>query len=193
VESNENPNRLNEFRHVDWSIHYARIGEFIVEYEKITQSLRFSYNCMLQRDGLKTWKLGELLLYIESVGPKHLALCLESATKILHPKEDDLIAEARAIRLKVDSLAKTRNEIAHGNWSLGPEVVIISDQESIPQKMGIKRKLSQDGIAITELPTLDGLSDEIANARSVVARIRQFEVALTMLEHQERTSTKDGE
>ncbi len=66
--------KLHRQADVDWSKHYAAIGEFVVTFEKIPTGLRFHYGCIAQNDGLKTWELTANLLNIPSIGPEALAI-----------------------------------------------------------------------------------------------------------------------
>ena len=128
---------------VDWSENYQLIGEFITEFEKITTSLRFLYNCILQQKGLSVWKLGEFILHIETIGPHHLSRSLCAAMMVLYPKEAQLLTDVDAIHKETASLAEKRNEIAHGEWHIGTEMGFVSDTPVLPDNLGIKRKVSK--------------------------------------------------
>ncbi len=163
-----------------------RIGEFIVEFEKISTNLRFFYNCLLQYKGLDSWKLGSFLLNIETIGPSHLSLCLCAAIKTLFPKADQLNKEAVQINKETQDISKVRNEIAHGEWALGPEIVIVADKPELPQKMGIKRKNTKAGERVVELPTLDELSETIERTRALVKRITDLRVQFMLHAHKNK-------
>lgn len=164
---------------IDWTAHYRAIGEFIAEYEKISVYLRFTYGCLMQSCGLREWRLSHFILHIEAISPHHLTICLHAAIKHILPDRPDLISLADNVHKEVVSIEKKRNEIAHGEWHIGPEAVIISSESRIPQNMGFKRKITKDGEKVENLPTLDEFSSLIGRVRIVVADIKRLMAELT--------------
>ena len=168
---------------VDWSEHYKLIGEFVAEFEKITAGLRFQYSCILQSNGLRSWPLGEFILNIESIGPAHLSRALCAACRHLFPQEAQLVKDEDAINKETVYIAERRNEIAHGEWHIGPEVVIVSDTPALPEKMGIKRKVSKEGMKVEQLPAAQAFRDLIERTRKLVIDIRNIGAKIIILEH----------
>ena len=170
---------------VDWSEPYKLIGEFVSEFEKVTTQLRFAYNCLLQSNGLRRWDLGALILHIPSIGPRDLAVCFHGALKLCFPEEADLLKRANAIVSGVGKLVEMRNEIAHGEWHIGPEFTIVSDQPELPERMGIKRKISKDSVKVVELPTVTGFRQHIQLARDLVRAIQGVDGEARMIERRQ--------
>lgn len=150
------PPNLYRLADIDWSDHYAAIGEFVVAFEKISTALRFQYACLMQLDGLRTWALSASLLNIPSIGPEQLAIAFCAAVGQL---SDDRGVKARADRIvrETKELAELRNQIVHGEWRIGSNVVIISETPDLPARQGIKRKPSKTGERVTEQPTREEL------------------------------------
>jgi hypothetical protein len=184
---------LHRISEVDWSQHYQLIGEFMAEFEKITTDLRFVYS-ILQSRGLKVWQLGELILHIDAIGPRHLSLALCAAVRIMFPDDPQpvggpreqarlqLRADVDAINTETGELVNMRNKIAHGEWHIGPEVVIVSDTPGLPENMGIKRKLSKGGMTIEKLPTVTDFKSKIARVRTLVGNIKGVHARILSLE-----------
>ncbi|RWP64943.1 hypothetical protein [Mesorhizobium sp.] len=160
---------MAEMRDIDWSEHYLAIGTFVVEFEKIATRLRFCYNCVLQTQGLKVWDLGANLLSIVTISPESLAVAYGSAMKILS-NDTELGTLTDDIYKCTKVLAERRNEIVHGEWRIGPEMVIVGADE-LPSRVGIKRKSTRAGQRVTQLATIDEISQHIAEARAVVRMI----------------------
>jgi hypothetical protein len=150
------PPKLYRLADTDWSDHYAAIGEFVVSFEKISTALRFQYACVMQLDGLQTWALATNLLNIPSIGPEALAVAFRAAVTQV---TDDQDVRARADRIvkEAKELAELRNQIVHGEWLIGANVVVISDTPELPARQGIKRKPSKTGEKVTEQPTAEEL------------------------------------
>ncbi len=185
--SRQEGSSLYHIDEVDWSEPYKLIGEFVAEFEKVTTHLRFAYNCLLQSNGLKRWDLGYLLLHIPSVGPRDLAVCLQGAYTICFPNEADLLKKANAIVSGAEKLVKIRNEIAHGEWLIGPEFAIVSDKPELPERMGIKRKISKDGMKVAELPTVTEFRQRIQLARDLAQAVKDVDGEARMIEHRQST------
>ena len=95
--------------------------------------------------------------------------------RLLFPQEKQLLKDVHAINKETTSLAEKRNEIAHGEWHVGPEVVIISDTPALPERMGTKRKVSKTGMKIEALPTTSEFKNHIANARTLVEKVKNIQ------------------
>ena len=169
-----------EIREIDWSSAYSAIGEFVVEFEKIPKELRFFYNVILQQNGLKNWKLGSFLLHIETIGPIHLSLAVRAAIFTLHPDCKELIEKADLVHKKTVELTKLRNEIAHGEWGIGPEVIYFTDSPKVPEQIGYKRKISKNGEIRRDLPTVAELHEASKNVRELVRAINDIKVATVL-------------
>ncbi len=174
---------LYQISEVDWSEHYKLLGEFVSEFEKITSGLRFLYGCILQSNGLRSWLLGEFVLHIESIGPAHLSRSVAAACRHLFPNEVQLAKDADVINTETQKIAEKRNEIAHGEWHIGPEVHIISDTPTLPDKMGIKRKVTSKGMKVEELPAAPDFRSLIERTRNLVTSIKELDTKLVMLEY----------
>jgi hypothetical protein len=192
---------LHRISDVDWSQHYQLIGEFVAEFEKISTQLRFVYSCILQSRGLKMWQLGEFILYIDAIGPRHLSTALRAAVTVMFPADEPLpasgqakqtprelarlrlLAEVDTINKETGDLVEMRNKIAHGEWHIGPEMVIVSDKPELPDSMGIKRKVSKNGMKIENLSTESEFKSQIAAVRTLVERIKSTHTQIVMLEN----------
>jgi hypothetical protein len=192
---------LHRISEVDWSQHYQLIGEFVAEFEKISTQLRFIYSCILQSRGLKMWQLGEFILHIDAIGPRHLSLALSAAVTVMFPAGEptpasgqasqtprelarlQLLADVNAINKQTGEAVEMRNKIAHGEWHIGPEVVLVSDKPELPEKMGIKRKLSKSGMSIEKLPGASDFKSKIAMVRTLVEQINSVYTQIVMLDN----------
>lgn len=192
---------LYRISEVDWSRHYQLIGEFMAEFEKVTTNLRFLYSSILQLRGLKVWQLGEFILHIDTIGPRHLSVALCAAVTIMFPDEPprlvseqagptpreqarlQLLADVSAINTETGHLAEMRNKIAHGEWHIGQEIVIVSDAPELPENMGIKRKVSKGGMTIEKLPTVSDFKSRIARVKTLAGNIKGIHSRILSLEH----------
>lgn len=163
--------KLHRISDVDWTDHYRAIGAFVVAFEKISTALRFQYGCVMQLDGLQTRTLGANLLNIPSIGPEALAIAYCAAVSQI---ADDASLQKRAdqVQRETKALAELRNQIVHGEWMIGPEVVIISDTPEVPARRGIKRKIGKSGETVTEQPTVPELNDLAARCDAVRKEIQ---------------------
>jgi hypothetical protein len=165
--------KLHRISDVDGTDHYRAIGAFVVAFEKISTALRFQYGCLMQIDGLRTWTLGANLLNIPSIGPEALAIAYCAAVSQvaddagLRKRADHVLRETKA-------LAELRNQIVHGEWMIGPEVVIISDAPEVPARQGIKRKTGKSGETVTEQPTVPELNDLTARCDAVRKEVQEI-------------------
>ena len=159
---------------VDWSARYSALGEFVAEFEKIATGLRFTYASIMQLDGLNTWNLSKYILFIETIGPKHLSFAVSAATHELFPSSSALLEEANEIHKETTFLVERRNEIAHGEWHIGPEVVVVADNPEIPEVMEVKRKITKTGEKVIPLPTIQQMNDCTERTRNLVNRSREL-------------------
>jgi hypothetical protein len=172
------------YRHgdLDWSDHYRLIGEFVVTFEQVVTWLRHQYFCLMQGEGLRVWELGTAVLNLPGVGPRDLAVIFCAGVHRLSVDES-LHQRASVIVKAVGDLSEKRNEIVHGEWYVGPEVVILSDEEKLPDRHGIKRKSSKQGEKIVEQPTLKELESLVAHARSLRAEIQDIGMRVVVERH----------
>ncbi|UDL87302.1 hypothetical protein LGH82_19125 [Mesorhizobium sp. PAMC28654] len=170
---------MAEFRDVDWSEHYRFVGTFVVEFEKIPTKLRYFYSCILQLQGLKVWELGANVLSIVTISPESLAIAYGSALKLL-TDDKNVKGLVDDICKRTKTLAERRNEIVHGEWRIGPEMVIVGT-DKLPDRFGIKRKPTKDGQRVTDLPTINELSGLVDEARAIAQMIERAFIALVMI------------
>lgn len=163
----------HEHRNIDWTNHYAAIGKFVVEFERLTSKLRFTNNAVLQLDGLKHWQLSANILNSEQLGPRNFALCLRAAIHCLYPDKEGLLREADAIIKGTTEIVELRNKIAHGDWVIGEDVVVISDTPELSSISGFKIKTSKEGSSVTKISLEDVklASDSAAELRERVSKL----------------------
>lgn len=181
--SSEGDEALKAYRDIDWTNLYTLLGMFMVEFEKACAALRFSYGSILQQEGLRTSSLGSNLLNIPQIGPGHLAVAYCAAIQQVS-QDDGLKQRAKALVKSCTRLAEIRNEVLHGEWMVGPEVVIVSSALELPKRHGVKRKAGKEGEIVTELPTLDELGEHVREAVRLRVEIQSISVA--NLEHHVR-------
>jgi len=101
----------------------------------------------------------------------------------MHPKEAGLHSQAGEIHKETGFLAEQRNQIAHGEWHLGPEATIVSETPTLPDRMGIKRQITKAGIRIAELPSASEFEALVARTRMLVQKIKAIHGELVTLQY----------
>jgi hypothetical protein len=185
------------YRHegLDYTPIYIALGMFAVEFEKISTALRHAYSTLMKIDGLRTWGLGTNLLNLPQLGPAILAQAFCAG---VHQVSADAEFKSRASKLVTacQKLAEERNDVLHGEWMIGSEVVVISHSSSPPAPHGIKRKTSKEGEKVRELPEVSKLEDLVSRSRDLQKEIREISAGLLVAHfkaHPERYTAQDGE
>ncbi len=178
---------IYEISDVDWTHHYAEIGRFIVEFEKISHDLRFNYACLMQLDGLIHIELAHALLNVPSIGPEMLAICYSAAAHVLSTDKEALIWASDIVK-RVKSLAELRNQVVHGRWIIGPEVIIVSDTAELPKNPGIRRKTTKSGNTFSNVPNIEEIGNHIEDC--IIVRNLIKEIFSSILQQKYRNSTK---
>lgn len=160
---------LNVFRgsERDWTEQYAAIGEFVAEFEKICFYLRFTIGAVLQLHGLKTWKLGEIILNQRCFTAEPLSSCL-SAIVGETVSNEEVRAKMKAFAGAFQKLSSTRNELLHGTWFIGSDVNEVTDNEAPMELHAEKRTPNSDGARVkTVARSLEEIRRHVAEARRV--------------------------
>ncbi len=171
------PQSLNVFRgeERDWTQQYAAIGEFVVEFEWICWHIRHIISMVLQFHGLKNWKLGEIILNQPSFSADPLASCLSSIVGELLSNNIDVMAKMNEFRSGFQNLSRVRNDLLHGFWLIGPDVVEVTGHEEPTEIHGERRTPNKRGANIKTIRTIAEIREHINEAK----RLKELSKALT--------------
>ena len=173
---------------LDYSKLHLAIGKFVVTYEQFTTELKFIYNCLFQRYGLKNWALGEMLLHTKGINVNELMLCFCNAVAMEKAVPDEIKERARALYKQFQRVVELRNSIAHGEWITQTNQVIITDdlEKTIDvdnQSIGIKRKLQKGGMKVEELPAAVEIEEKSALLISLINELNSINKELVLAMH----------
>jgi hypothetical protein len=169
MNDNEEARALNIFRgeERDWTPQYAAIGEFVVEFEWICWHIRHLISMVLQFHGLNNWKLGEILLNQPCFSADPLASCLSSIIGEILSANVDVMDKMKNFRSGFQDLIRVRNDLLHGFWMIGPDVVEVTDQELPTEIHGERRTPNKAGANIKTIQTIAEIKEHINEARRV--------------------------
>ncbi|MFD2518260.1 hypothetical protein [Salinimicrobium flavum] len=139
---------------VDWTKHYASIGQYVAEFEEIVHNIRFWSCAIFQTRGLKNWKLAEITFSQKQFTADPLINCYESlCNEILKNQENSkgLVKEISNFRNKFSKQVSVRNDLLHSRYLIGADVIELSDNPQpennrfrvyklSPDKRGARRK-----------------------------------------------------
>src|SRR5690349_14749858 len=131
MDENPKSQSVNVFRgeERDWTTQYAAIGEFVVEFEWICWHIRHLISIVLQLNGLNNWKLGEIIINQKSFSADPLVLSLSGIIGETLSANVDVMAKMNDFRKGFQNLISVRNDLVHGFWMIGSDVVEVTDQE----------------------------------------------------------------
>lgn len=149
---------------IDNTDKYALIGEYVVVFELIVFQIRLSLSVLFQLQGLKTWKMSEIVFGQKQFTAEPLVSCFESiANELLKPIKEKNINKSFEItpeelsnlissfRKKFSNQISVRNDLLHGTYLIpdlhqGEELndKILEDLhvfKDSPDKKGARRKI----------------------------------------------------
>jgi hypothetical protein len=170
------PQSLNVFRgeERDWTQQYAAIGEFVVEFEWICLHIRHTISMVLQFQGLNNWKLGEIILNQPSFSADPLASTLSSIIGEILSANVDVIGKMNEFRSGFQKLSRVRNDLLHGFWLIGPDVVEVTDHDTPTEIHGERRTPNKRGANVKTVLTIAEIKEHINEAK----RLKQLSKAL---------------
>jgi len=163
------PQSLNVFRgeERDWTQQYAAIGEFVVEFEWICWNVRHLINGILQFHGLNNWKLGEIILNQPSFSADPLGSCLASLVAETLSDNAEVMTKMKEFKIAFQGLIKVRNDLLHGSWLIGADVVEVTEQEQPTEIHGERRTPNKDGANIKTITTIAEVQERVMEAKRV--------------------------
>lgn len=170
------PQSLNVFRgeERDWTQQYAAIGEFVVEFEWICWHIRHLISMVLQFHGLNNWKLSEIILNQPSFSADPLASSLSSMIGEILSANVDVMSKVNEFRSGFQKLSRVRNDLLHGFWLIGPDVVEVTDHEHPTEIHGERRTPNKGGANIKTVRTIAEIKEHINEAK----RLKELSKAL---------------
>ncbi len=152
----------------DWTPQYARIGEFVVEFEYLIFFIRFEACFILQAQGLRKWELAEIIFNstVFTAGPL-FALYRSMAAQCLGSSHE-LIAEFKGIATRYEKLLSLRNDLLHGTYFIGPNTIEVTDKDHPSEFILDRRNPNKDGARIRKpAQSLEEFDGHIADVRAL--------------------------
>lgn len=141
----------NQFGESNWNEKYSMIGKYVVSFEETVNQLRFTLQLMLQQQGLKTWKIGEIIFEQKQFTAEPLISCFESIANEILKQEDsskEILKKISEFRKKFSNAIVTRNDLLHGTYHFGENSKFIGEisedyfhvTKGSPNKEGARKK-----------------------------------------------------
>jgi hypothetical protein len=159
----------------DWTLQYAAIGEFVVEFEWICWHIRHLISMILQFHGLNNWKLGEIILNQPSFSAEPLASSFSSIVGEILSDNVDVMTKMNEFRNGFQKLTRIRNDLLHGFWLIGPDVVEITGHGQPTEIHGERRTPNKGGANIKTIRTIAEIKEHTDEAK----RLKELGKALT--------------
>ena len=131
---------------------YEQIGRFVVEFEKACAALRYGIIFSLQRDGLRTQRLAQILTDNIFMTETPLIESHDAVMTELGFRKDPIQKEVMdQVSNEFRALMSERNRIVHGHWFIG---YAGADDHDFSKIGGLKGRPSKKaGMSFQQLPT----------------------------------------
>ena len=158
-----------------WKEQYSLIGKYVVDFEDIVHQIRFTLSCMFQLQGLKSWKISEIVFSQKQFTAEPLISCFESIANELLKSDVDakqILMQISDFRKKFSDQISVRNDFLHGTYHFGENTIFVGDgaigqdyfyvTKGSPTKNGARRKevATKNEDIIRHLDELKILRDE---------------------------------
>ena len=146
---------------------YEQIGRFVVEFEQICSWLRIGIIFLLQRDGLKTQRLAQILLDNKFMTAAPLIEAYDAIITEIGIREDPIQKEVLdQVSKEFHALISERNKVVHGQWFIG---YARADDQDFSEIAGIKGNPSKkEGMSFQHLPTsAEEIAELVERAKSL--------------------------
>jgi hypothetical protein len=141
---------MNRFdgNEIDWTNQYASIGEFVVEFERLVDKIRFWCSVLFQIRGLKDWELSELVFGQRYFTSDPLITCFISLCNVtLKGKEgtEEINRKIEEFQTKFRNQISKRNELLHATYHIGKHTIEVTDKDVYTEMLAIKNSPNKNG------------------------------------------------
>ena len=151
---------------------YEQIGRFVVEFENACAALRDGIIFSLQRDGLRTQRLAQILIDNRFMTAAPLIRAHEAIMTVSGVRQDPIQMEVLdQVSKQFDELMCERNKIVHGHWFIGDAS---ADDRDFSKIAGLKGNPSKKaGMSFQHLPTsVEEIADLVERASNLSQLLR---------------------
>lgn len=104
----------------------ARLGEFIIYFERVCAGMRSCIHCAFRRSGLQNHGLSQVV--INKLAAEGLRTTLGAVFQELPDQDDDDKKIVRDVLARIDRLGSIRNELLHAEWFFNYEYEEAGDE-----------------------------------------------------------------
>ena len=118
------------------------LGKFVIEFERICDSMRFAIMFMLQNQGLKNSGMEQVIIGDKAAA--ELRELLGALYNVLPDQDDNDTQAVRDLLKSIAELTEKRNVLLHCNWNLGTEA---AEEELYAATVRFRAKQNKGAIA----------------------------------------------
>ncbi len=128
---------IEDGKNFNWTEHYAVIGKYVTEFEKLVNEIRFESSVLFQLRGLKDWTLSSIVFGQRMFTANPLITCFESLCNELFPENKDLLNKLSKFSNAFKKQIENRNDLLHSTYLIGDHMIFIGDKKRDPKQLEV--------------------------------------------------------